>query len=77
MNWNNKPYRSAIPINTLYNPEEHRANNQYYSHPKPLHTLSVIKPPLLDRPRLRIVEILFQHYEAVVPEFEVVYLPVF
>jgi hypothetical protein len=42
-----------------------------------LHTLSVIKPPLLDRPRLRIVEILFQYYEAVVPELEVVDLPVF
>jgi hypothetical protein len=42
-----------------------------------LHTLSVIKPPLLDRPWLRIVEILFQYHKAVVPELEVVDLPVF
>jgi hypothetical protein len=64
-------------LNTLYNSKEHRANNQYYSHPEPLHTLSVIKPPLLERPWLRIVEILFQYYKAVVPELEVVDLPVF
>jgi hypothetical protein len=57
-------------LNTLNDTEQYRRNNKQNSNPKPLHPLSIIKPPLLECARLGLVEELLDNNKSVMPVFE-------
>lgn len=64
-------------LKTLNNSEQNCTNYQYGSNPEPLYPLPIIIPPLLESPRLRFVEVLFDDNNAVVPILEVSDLTLF
>lgn len=67
------PYLPAS-FDTLNNPKEQGTNHQEDRHPEPLNSFPVIKPPLLDGSWTRIIKVLLQDDESVMPKMEVVNL---